>query len=286
MRPIKSVMTVVMLVSAIACGPSVDVQKEREALLALDREWSQTTKEPDRFVSYYAADARLYAPGMPLQTGTDAIRKAFGEMSAAPGFSLSWMASDADVSTSGDIGRVSGTYQATIGGATEKGKYLVLWKKQADGKWKVTDDIFNADEAPPAPPTQHVTAAPASLKWGDAPPGLPPGAKMAVVMGDPSQAGQPFVVRAQMPAGYKIMPHWHPTTESITVLSGAVAVGMGDKFDEPAMQAVPAGGFASVPAEMHHFFMTKAASTIQVHGIGPFAIMYVNPADDPSKRQN
>ena len=59
------------------------------------------------------------------------------------------------------------------------------------------------------------------------------------------------------------------------MLSGTVALGMGEKFDETAMQDVPAGGFASVPADMRHFFMAKTAATIQVHGIGPFGITYL-----------
>ena len=95
-----------------------------------------------------------------------------------------------------------------------------------------------------------------TLKWGDAPPGMPAGMRAAVVSGDPSQA-QPYVIRAQLPANYRIPPHWHPTTENITVLSGTVALGMGEKFDEAAMQDVGAGGFASVPADMRTFSCRK-----------------------------
>jgi hypothetical protein len=61
---------------------------------------------------------------------------------------------------------------------------------------------------------------------------------------------------------------------------------MGDTFDEAAMQALPAGGFATVPPDMHHSFMAKTAATIQVHGMGPFAITYVNPADDPRTKKS
>ena len=84
-----------------------------------------------------------------------------------------------------------------------------------------------------------------------------------------------------MPAGYKIAPHWHPTDEQVTVLSGTVAFGMGDKAVVAEMKDVPAGGYALMPATMHHYFMSKTAAVIQVHGIGPFAITYINPADDP-----
>jgi quercetin dioxygenase-like cupin family protein len=221
---------------------------------------------------------------MPAITGRDAIKKVYAEMITAPGFSLSWTPTKAEVAASGDIGYTAGTYQLTMGGVAEKGKYIAVWKKQADGAWKATEDIFNADAAPKAPAGTHVLMPATALKWGGSPPGLPEGARAAVVSGDPSQA-QPYVLRAQLPAGYRIPPHWHPTMENITVLSGTVALGMGETFDEKAMQDVPAGGFASVPADMRHFFMAKTAATIQVHGIGPFGITYINAADDPRTKK-
>ena len=124
--------------------------------------------------------------------------------------------------------------------------------------------------------------APSAVKWAAPPPSLPPGAHFAVVAGDPSQA-QPFVIRLRVPAGYRIPPHCHPTAENVTVLSGTVAFGKGDTFDEAAMQDLPAGGFSVMPAEMHHYSMAKTDAIVQVHGMGPFAVNYVNPADDPSK---
>ena len=162
-------------------------------------------------------------------------------------------------------------------------EFQLVWRT-VDGAWKVTDDIFNSDAAPASGSGPHVMLAPGELKWGDAPPSLPPGAKMAVVQGDPTQA-QPFVVRAQVPAGYKVPPHWHPGDENITVLSGTVALGMGEQFDESKMTTVPVGGYASLPAEMRHYFMAKTATTFQVHGMGPFVVNYVNPADDPSTQK-
>jgi ketosteroid isomerase-like protein len=272
------------LAASAACRQTANVEQERSALMAVDREWSQTTKEPEKFVTYFADGAAIYPPGMPLVTGGEAIRKTFTEMNKTPGFALSWTPTKADVSASGDIGYTAGTYEMTMGGATEKGKYVTVWKKQSGGEWKVTDDIFNADAPAQAPAGTHTMIAPNAIKWGDAPPGFPAGARVAVVSGDPGQA-QPYVLRAQFPANYRLLPHWHPTTENATVLSGTVALGMGDKFDESAMQEVSAGGFASLPAEMRHFFISKTASTIQLHGIGPFAINYVNPADDPRTKK-
>jgi hypothetical protein len=132
-----------------------------------------------------------------------------------------------------------------------------------------------------APPHSLVTAA--ELKWGEPPPVFQKGASFTVVSGDPGKTGT-FVVRLKMPVGYKIAPHWHPADERVTVLSGTFALGMGDTFDKAAMKDLPAGGYALLPAAMRHFAMATTAATVQVEGLGPFALTYVNPADDPSKR--
>lgn len=127
----------------------------------------------------------------------------------------------------------------------------------------------------------HIALTAADVKWGQAPPSLPKGAQFAVVSGDPGKAG-PFVIRLKFPAGYKVAPHWHPTDEHVTIISGTVALGMGEKFDQAAMKELSAGGYGMLPAEMRHYAMAKTAATIQVHGMGPFVLNYVNPADDPS----
>ena len=129
----------------------------------------------------------------------------------------------------------------------------------------------------------HVLTTASEIKWGEPPPVFEKGASFAVVAGDPSKPGI-YVVRLKMPAGYKIAPHWHPTDEHVTVISGTFALGMGDKFDEKTMKVLPSGGYALLPADMRHFALAKTDSTVQVHGMGPFALTYVNPADDPSKR--
>src|SRR5437588_12996400 len=71
-----------------------------------------------------------------------------------------------------------------------------------------------------------------NMNWGPAPAELPPGAQLAVLEGDPSKSGAPYTIRAKMPDGYKIQPHWHPTLEHVSVLSGTLKVGMGAKWDE------------------------------------------------------
>ena len=124
---------------------------------------------------------------------------------------------------------------------------------------------------------------PGAIKWGPAPPGFPPGMQAAVISGDPSKAG-PYVVRAKLPAGYKVMPHTHPTDENVTILSGTAHIAMGDKFDAKKGETVRAAGFFTAKEGMQHYFWTTSPTVIQVHGMGPFEINYVNPADDPRKK--
>lgn len=142
--------------------------------------------------------------------------------------------------------------------------------------------VFAAEQAAsPSAATEHRVMNPADLKWGEAPPGLPAGGKMAVLNGDPTQAG-PFTVRLKAPAGYKVMPHTHPTAERLTVISGSFKIGMGEKFDQGTMQEMKPGSYIVLPANMAHY--AKGAgkeSVVQIDSEGPFQINYVNPSDDP-----
>ena len=92
----------------------------------------------------------------------------------------------------------------------------------------------------------HIVLTPADFKWGDAPPGLPPGAKLAVLEGNPAKKG-PFTIRFQTPDGYKIAPHNHPTAERITVISGTFFLGAGTKFDEAAGREMVGGASRLCP---------------------------------------
>ncbi|MGI9087484.1 MAG: cupin domain-containing protein [Chthoniobacterales bacterium] len=129
---------------------------------------------------------------------------------------------------------------------------------------------------------EHKVMDPAGLQWGDAPPGLPAGAKIAVLAGDPGKKGL-FIVRLKVPADYKVPPHTHPTAEMMTVISGSFHVGAGGTFDESAGEAMPAGGFTAMPAGMKHYAWSSEESIIQITSEGPFVINYVNPTDDPRK---
>lgn len=133
-----------------------------------------------------------------------------------------------------------------------------------------------------APAAHPGIFTPADVAWGPGPGFLPPGAKLAVLEGDPGKAGE-YTIRLDLPGGYKIPAHSHPTTENVTVISGEFHAGMGDKLDPAKGMTLRAGSFASLPAQMNHFAWTKGRTVVQVHGQGPFAITYVNPADDPRK---
>ncbi|HVQ60791.1 MAG TPA: cupin domain-containing protein [Burkholderiales bacterium] len=119
------------------------------------------------------------------------------------------------------------------------------------------------------------------IKWGAAPPVLPKGAKLAVLYGDPGKPG-PYVLRLAAPANYRIPPHWHTQTENLTIVSGALYLGMGDKLVAKEAHALKAGGYHYLPAKMHHYAFTKAATVIQVSGEGPFDINYIDPKDNPA----
>jgi len=138
---------------------------------------------------------------------------------------------------------------------------------------------FALDQQPVAK-SEHVMFTGSDLKWGDAPPSLPAGAKLAVLSGDPGKPGM-FAIRLQMPAGYKIPAHTHPTDEVVTVIAGTCSFGMGPKYDDAAAKEAPAGAFVVMPAGMQHFAGTKAGCVVQVQSTGPFQVTYVNPADDP-----
>ena len=130
--------------------------------------------------------------------------------------------------------------------------------------------------------TKATTAKSTTLRWGPAPAVFPKGAQMAVVSGDPGKAGQ-FVIQLSMPAGYKIPPHFHPTDETVQVVQGTFLVGMGDTLDVKNTKPMKVGDKGSIPAQMHHFAATSGATIVSVTAMGPFAMTYVNPADNPQK---
>jgi hypothetical protein len=150
-----------------------------------------------------------------------------------------------------------------------------------------------AKETPARAANSPMIVEPGSEKWGDIPavamvgtPSVEVGGtlRVAILQGDPMTAGRTYTLRLSCTDGAKIAPHWHPTTENVTVIKGAAAVGMGSKWDDAALKDVPTGGFFWAGPKMRHFAECKGDTILQVHGIAPFVINFVSPDDSqPAK---
>jgi quercetin dioxygenase-like cupin family protein len=125
---------------------------------------------------------------------------------------------------------------------------------------------------------------PPDLKWGPGPAGLPPGARMVFLYGNSSKPGL-YIMRLRLPSGYAVPPHSHPNDEHVTVLSGQLSMGMGDRMVRARAATLHAGWFMTMPAGTHHFVFTRTGALLQLTGEGPSGITYVHPADDPRRKK-
>ena len=165
MRNLLSVASVFLLLTAgcaapgEAPAPEIDLAAERASLMQADQAWfaeySASDNRPDAFVTRVLDDANLLPPDAPMAEGKEAIRAVIAMLEAMPGFSITWSASAAEVGSAGDMGYTIGTYEITMDGPEGTpiridGKYLTVWRKQSDGIWMVTADMFNPD-GPPSP---------------------------------------------------------------------------------------------------------------------------------------
>jgi uncharacterized protein (TIGR02246 family) len=150
-----------LLLLTVACqqAPPDTQAADQSAIKDLEAKWSKTAaaKNPDDMLSYYADDGSMLPPNMPIVTGKQAIRAVWAEIMGNPGYSLSWQSNKVEASRSGDLAYDIGTYQLTINDlqgkqVSDRGKYAVVWKKQADGSWKAVADMFSSDLPLPAPP--------------------------------------------------------------------------------------------------------------------------------------
>ena len=142
----------VLFSGSIASAADMDAQAKM--LAKLDGEWSDVAvkKDMDRLASYYAEDAIVYPPNAPAAMGREAAKKVWAAFLSDPSAGISWKVSHAEVSTNSELGFTAGTYEASFKGpdgkpGTQKGKYLCVWKKGKDGKWKAIHDIWNSDSA-------------------------------------------------------------------------------------------------------------------------------------------
>ena len=137
-----------------------------------------------------------------------------------------------------------------------------------------------ASTAPAGTMEGHSIVSPQEIKWGPAPAVLPPGARAAVLFGDPAKEGL-FALRLKLPAGYRVPPHTHPVDEVVTVISGTFSLGMGETADQSSAQPLPAGSFFALPPSTAHYVFIDDETVIQISTVGPWGLTYVNPADDP-----
>lgn len=128
----------------------------------------------------------------------------------------------------------------------------------------------------------HTVVSGDAVKWGAAPPSVPPGAQAAALVGSPAKEG-PFVLRLKFPAGFTIPPHRHSKDEFVTVISGGFAVGSGEKLDRASSKPLPPASFVHLPAGMPHYAWTEIETVVQINGVGPF-VLYIDPADDPRNK--
>ena len=124
---------------------------------------------------------------------------------------------------------------------------------------------------------------PDALTWKDNP-NIPKGGQFTILVGDPTKPGETVVQCVKFPANYQVPPHTHPYAETVTVISGSIGYGMGEKLEMKGEMLKP-GGFAANPAKHPHYVWTgNEGAIVQVQFIGPGGIDYVNPADDPRKK--
>lgn len=122
----------------------------------------------------------------------------------------------------------------------------------------------------------------ADLKWTEAPPELPKGMQVAILYGNPFKAGE-YAMRLKMPDGYKIPPHWHSHDEQLTIMQGTFALHLNGTMS-PDAHVLEAGGYHYLPAKMHHSAEVKGETIVQVQGMGPFDIHYLNATDNPNPK--
>ena len=278
-------------VVAVACAttPRVNVASEEAAIRAVNRQMEQgvASKNPDAIAQLYTTDAVFMMPNEPAVRGQAGIRGVWGEFVKLPNLSLKLTPTKIDIANDGafatDVGTYALTYTGDQGQVSDRGKYMVQFRKVGTD-WKVAHDIFNSDLPPqtPAPaPAAVVVLEPAGdeMTMNAAAgmtfqplevPGFKSGMQLAVLHGDPGGKGD-YTIRLKFPAGYTFPAHYHPNAEHLTVLSGTFLLSMGEKEGGMLREYHP-GDFLYIPPKKPHYGGAKGETVIQLHGVGPFDI--------------
>lgn len=277
-----------LVVAVLAAVPRAgSAQTDEQLIRALDSTFNVAfaAKDSVALAGLYAPNAIGMYPNTPVVTGRAAIIGAYREfwgMNAK----LRGMPTTITVSRSGDVATAVGKYQLSFvspaGPVTDSGSYFELLQKGSDGRWRVVNEMVTSHAPMPAAAvydagTDMTLASGNTLQWADLNvPGFNPGAKIAVVHGDPSGSGD-YTVRLQFPDGYQFPLHWHPKAEHLTVLSGSFLLGMGTKEARGTEKTYAPGDFLYLPAKNTHFGGAKGVTVIQLHGMGPFQINLGTP---------
>jgi ketosteroid isomerase-like protein/quercetin dioxygenase-like cupin family protein len=279
----------VMAVVAIVSTASAQ-QGDEAAIRLLSNKWQQdiAKQDIDAIVALHASDAVVLMSHAPAAKGSAAICQQWKEGAATPGLVLRWTPIKINVvspTVATEYGTYTESYDTPQGKGTDEGSYIVIWNK-INGKWKVALDapVTSIPLPPPTGGTAAAAAAPVmdpstmethaanELTWTPLNvPGFSPGAKMAVLHGDPAGPGA-FVLRLSFPDGYQIPVHWHPAGENATVVQGSLSLGMGNSFDVGLLHAYGVGDFAYLPPQQSHYGQAHGATIVQINGRGPFAI--------------
>jgi ketosteroid isomerase-like protein/quercetin dioxygenase-like cupin family protein len=279
--------TIVAAIAAAGCAttPRADTAGAEAAIREVNRQLEQgvATKNAALIAQQYATDAVFMPPNAPAVRGRADIQRTWSEFLALPGLSLR-LTPTINVATSGEMATDVGTYTLTWNGdagqMTDRGKYLVSFKKVGT-EWRIANDIFNSDLPIPAPPPAVVVLetagdemtmnAAAGMAFQPLEvPGFKSGMQLAVIHGDPMGKGD-YTIRLKFPAGYTFPAHYHPNAEHLTVLSGTFQLNMGEKEGGMLREYQP-GDFLYIPAKKPHYGGAKTETVIQLHGIGPFEI--------------
>lgn len=281
-----SIRMLALFLTCAAIAPA-RAQTDEQLLRALDSAWRAAFNARDtiKLVTFYAPEAVTMFPNIAAVKGTVAIGKTYGAMVRTPGMTLAPTRTSTLISKSGDLATNVGTYRLSYtspnGPVADSGSYVEVLQK-VNGQWRIVNEIVTSAAPTPTVAVYDTTGSMAmaggsAITWTDLKVnGFPPGAKMAVIHGDPSGSGD-YAVRLQFPAGYQFPVHWHPKAEHVTVLSGTLLLGMGGTRNESAVKPYNAGDFLYLPARNPHFGGARGPTVIQLHGIGPFAINLGTP---------
>ena len=275
------------LVAAMLIPTDTRGQTDEQLVRAVDSTFNAAflARDSVRLRALYAANAVGMYPNTPIAMGSAAILKSYAELWGMNGKLVGTPVS-VTTSKSGDIATVVGKYQMNFttlaGPVADSGSYINVYRKGTTGKWEIVQELVTSHSPAIQPPAFDTDANMAmsggsSLKWDDLKvTGFDPGAKIAVVHGDPAGTGD-YTIRLTFPDGYRFPVHWHPKAEHLTVVSGSFLLGMGTKADEKALKTYGPGDFLYLPAKNTHFGGAKGVTVVQLHGLGPFAINLGTP---------